>query len=66
MLQYLTLLEVRRELQARVSRDLAIFEKRGVEFLRMSNRSNRSRSAALIPICSIFLIGADLQVRANL
>jgi hypothetical protein len=31
-----------------------------------TNRSNRSRSAALIPIRSIFLIGADLQVRADL
>jgi hypothetical protein len=36
MLQYLTLLEVRRKLQVRVSRDLAIFEKHGAEFLRMS------------------------------
>jgi hypothetical protein len=30
------------------------------------SRSNRSRSGALIEICSIFLIGADSQVRANL
>jgi hypothetical protein len=30
------------------------------------SRSNRSRSVALISIRSIFLIGADSQVRADL
>jgi hypothetical protein len=35
-------------------------------FRSRTNRSNRSRSAALIPISSIFLIGADAQVRADL
>ena len=32
----------------------------------LTRRSNRSRSAALIEIRSIFLIGADSQVRADL
>jgi hypothetical protein len=35
-------------------------------FRSRTNRSNRSRSDALIPICSIFLIDADSQVRADL
>jgi hypothetical protein len=35
-------------------------------FRSRTSRSNRSRSAALIAICSIFLIGADSQVRADL
>src|SRR6478672_5805819 len=35
-------------------------------FRSRTNRSNRSRSAALIPIRSIFLMGADLQVRPDL
>jgi len=35
-------------------------------FRSRTNRSNRSRSAALIEICSIFLIDADSQVRADL
>jgi hypothetical protein len=35
-------------------------------FRSRTNRSNRSRSAALIKICSIFLIGAESQVRADL
>src|SRR5262249_45456577 len=35
-------------------------------FRSLTNRSNRSRSATLIEICSIFLIGADSQVRADL
>jgi len=35
-------------------------------FRSRTSRSNRSRSAALIEICSIFLIGADSQVRADL
>jgi len=35
-------------------------------FRSRTSRSNRSRSAALIDIRSIFLIGADSQVRANL
>jgi hypothetical protein len=61
MLRYLPLLEVRRKLQIRVSRDLAIFEK---TWCRISlDVKPRSRLAALIPICSIFLIGTDLQVR---
>jgi hypothetical protein len=35
-------------------------------FRSRTSRSSRSRSAVLIEICSIFLIGADSQVRANL
>jgi hypothetical protein len=35
-------------------------------FRSRTSRSNRSRSAALIEICSIFLIGADSQLRADL
>jgi hypothetical protein len=35
-------------------------------FRSRTSRSNRSRSAVLIEICSIFLIGADSQVRADL
>jgi hypothetical protein len=35
-------------------------------FRSRTSRSNRSRSAALIEIRSIFLIGADSQVRADL
>jgi len=35
-------------------------------FRSRTSRSNRSRSAAVIEIRSIFLIGADSQVRADL
>jgi hypothetical protein len=35
-------------------------------FRSRTSRSNRSRSAALIEMRSIFLIGADSQVRADL
>lgn len=34
--------------------------------LSRTSRSNRSRSTVLIAICSIFLVGADSQVRADL
>jgi hypothetical protein len=32
----------------------------------LTSRSSRSRSATLVEICSVFRIGADLQVRADL
>jgi hypothetical protein len=35
-------------------------------FRSRTNRSNRSRSAALTEICSIFLIGVDSQIRVDL